>query len=137
MNATILDLDQKEDCLSRNCIKVLCVDDDPAVGAAISRRFHMADVEVIQAFDGAQGIWLAKYENPDVIITDFSMPGFSGLELVKCLKQSLETMEIPIFILTGNHDRRLAARLKEIGVARVFEKPTDTSEILLACLAAS
>lgn len=58
---------------------VLAVDDDPDISQALRLRLCAHGVNVLRAFNGMQGYWMALKESPDVIITDFKMPeGVSG-----------------------------------------------------------
>ena len=115
-------------------LSVICVDDDPEVTDALRRRFQLLNVTVHSASDGAEGVWLASSKRPDVVIADISMPGINGIQLVECLKANPSTASIPIFILSGRNDKQLMSRLDALGVNRIFHKPADLSEILLAFL---
>ncbi len=62
--------------------KVLCVDDDPNVATSITRGLRPFKVDVLSAYHGMQGIWLATTEKPNVIITDLAMPWTRGEDLI-------------------------------------------------------
>ena len=53
---------------------VLTIDDDPNVLQAIQRGFRRYNINLLQAYHGAHGIWLATTQEPDLIITDVRMP---------------------------------------------------------------
>ncbi len=64
--------------VTRSSPKILVVDDDPNITRALWRRFRSVGIEVIRSHHGKEGMVLAMTELPDVIITDYKMPGISG-----------------------------------------------------------
>ncbi|MCH7752045.1 MAG: response regulator [Planctomycetes bacterium] len=112
------------------CPKVLCIDDDPNVSEALARRLHSYDVEVVRAFHGMHGFWLAVTEKPDVIITDLRMPQGEGEYVVECLKGNSETAHIPVIVLTGKSEPGLEDKLFRLGVEHFLPKPASFDEIL-------
>ena len=105
--------------------KVLCIDDDPEVSRALGIRLGNHNVEVLRAFHGMQGFWLALTEKPDLIITDLRMPQGEGDYVVECLKGNADTRHIPVFVLTGRRDKNLQRRMQNLGVDDYFLKPID------------
>ena len=81
--------------------KILVVDDDPNITRALWRRFRAVGIEVIRSHSGKEGMVLAMAEHPDVIITDYKMPGISGERLLMNLKYNDETKDIPVIMVTG------------------------------------
>ncbi|NOY28962.1 MAG: response regulator [Planctomycetes bacterium] len=110
--------------------KVLCIDDDPNISEALSRRLHRYDVEVVRAFHGMHGYWLAVTEAPDVIITDLQMPQGAGEHIIECLKKNAETADIPVIVLTGKGDPGLEAKMLRLGAEHFLHKPASFDEIL-------
>jgi DNA-binding response OmpR family regulator len=103
--------------------KILCIDDDPAIATAIAIRLRPYNVDVVSAFFGAQGIWLAVTEEPDVIITDMRMPQGEGRHVVECLQERADTCDIPVIVLTGIRDVNIELRMRALGVKWYFHKP--------------
>ncbi len=112
------------------CPKVLCVDDDPNISEALARSLHNYDVEVLRAYHGMHGFWLAMTESPDVIITDLQMPQGAGEEIIECLKRNSDTASIPIIVLTGKSDPGLEARIFRLGAEHFLPKPAAFDEML-------
>jgi len=110
--------------------KVLCIDDDPNISEALARRLHNYDIEVVRAFHGMHGYWLAVTEAPDVIITDLQMPLGAGEHIIECLKRNSETESIPIIVLTGKCDPGLEAKMLHLGAEHFLLKPASFDEIL-------
>ncbi len=82
--------------------KVLVVDDDRHLVDAIAIKLSEHGLEPLKAFTGEQGFRVAWEESPDVIITDYDMPGGSGDYLLGRLKDAEETRDIPVMVLTAH-----------------------------------
>ena len=91
---------------------VLCIDDDPDITAAIELYMRKFDVKVVRAFHGMHGFSEATQHRPDVIVMDLAMPGGDGAAILECLRRNRQTANIPVIILTGMRDHRLARTLK-------------------------
>lgn len=82
---------------------VLCVEDNVAnqelIQNLIARR---TDIRLLTAVDGANGIALARAEQPDLILMDINLPGMSGLEALKILQQDPSTKHIRVLALSAN-----------------------------------
>ena len=112
--------------------KILCIDDDPAITAALALRLREFDVEVVTASDGTDGLWRALNEQPDVIVTDLRMPHGDGDYLVECLKGRADTAEIPVIALTGKRDGELKRWMNLLGVEHYLLKPLRFQRIVAA-----
>ncbi|MCH7989066.1 MAG: response regulator [Planctomycetes bacterium] len=108
---------------------VLCIDDDPEISRVLSIRLKNYQVEVLRAFHGMHGFWLAMTEKPDLIITDMRMPQGEGDYVVECLKNNSDTSQIPIFVLTGQRDAGLERKMRNLGVEHYFTKPMEFDEL--------
>jgi CheY-like chemotaxis protein len=82
-------------------VRVLVVDDDPAAVELLGGMLEPIGFTVLRAYGGAEGIALAKGEQPDFIILDLMMPGMSGFDVVAELKADARTRDIPILIVTA------------------------------------
>jgi DNA-binding response OmpR family regulator len=110
--------------------RVLCIDDDPAIAGAIAARLRGYKVDVVSAFFGTQGIWVAVTERPDAIITDLRMPQGEGAYVVECLQGRADTCGIPIIVLTGNRDPALKLAMLALGVKSYLHKPMAFEELV-------
>lgn len=109
--------------------KILCIDDNPAIGQLITLHLASYQVEVLNASYGTRGYWDAMVHRPDVVITDLRMPQGSGDYVVECLKHNTATQRIPIIVLTGRRDPVLKRYLLSLGIARYFVKPLPFDEL--------
>lgn len=108
---------------------VLLVEDDPDmhhfVDDVLSRRYR-----VEHAFDGEQGIEVARTLRPDAILTDLTLPKQGGEELVRALRADPTLAEMPIVILSGQSDEALRSRLLRAGAQDYVAKPFSPEELL-------
>jgi len=99
---------------------ILCVDDDPDGLEALELFLMSEGFEVITARNGVEALLRVQAQWPDLVITDYTMPGMTGLDLCKRLRASRVMRRIPIILYTGVSlpaDRRL--------YDRVVTKPAD------------
>lgn len=105
--------------------KILIVEDNEQNLYLETFLLEKQGYEVVQARNGQQGLELAAYEHPDLILLDIQLPVMDGYEVAKRLKQALETTSIPIVAVTsyamaGDREAALAA-----GCQGYIEKPID------------
>jgi len=86
--------------------------------------------EVIEAWDGAEGVALAVQEKPDLVIMDIQLPDIDGLEATKKIRESEADSDIPIIALTsyampGDREKALAA-----GCTGYITKPIDVETFM-------
>jgi CheY-like chemotaxis protein len=80
---------------------ILVVDDDPEIVTMLSTRLGKRGYHVSTANDGHRALELAKRERPDVVLLDVMMPGKSGWEVARALKQDPVTQGIKIVMVTA------------------------------------
>ena len=110
---------------------LLYVEDNPAnlqlVERLIGRR---NDVRLLSAMDGRHGVDLARTFVPDVILMDINLPGISGIEALKILRDDASTAHIPVVALSANAMPRDIERGMEAGFFRYLTKPIKVSEFM-------
>src|SRR5436309_10753250 len=116
----------KGDCRT---VKILLVDDEPALRELLRATFEGADVSVDEAESGLEAEARIRRRRPDVIVLDLRMPVMDGVELCRRLKADPRTKEIPIVLLTGA-DGEEARRAQRAGAAALVRKPFSPLELL-------
>ena len=110
-------------------MRILFVDDDPALRTLLRTTFEVADVAV----DEAESVEAARRQIrralPSVIVLDVNMPGTNGLDFCRELKDDPATRDIPVVILTGS-DGGTTAAAKDAGAAAIVRKPFSPLELL-------
>jgi DNA-binding response OmpR family regulator len=80
---------------------ILVVDDDPEIVTMLSTRLGKRGYKVSTAGDGARALELARKERPDVVLLDVMMPGKSGWEVARALKQDRKTHDVKIVMVSA------------------------------------
>jgi putative two-component system response regulator len=110
-------------------VKILLVDDEPALRELLRATFEGADVSVDEASSGREAEERIRRRRPDVIVLDLRMPGMGGAELCKRLQDDLKTKSIPIVLLTGA-DPEEARRAQRAGATALVRKPFSPLDLL-------
>jgi chemosensory pili system protein ChpA (sensor histidine kinase/response regulator) len=90
--------------------------------------------DVIEAADGQEALGLLEGRAPAVVITDFSLPGIDGFELIRRIRDNEATAHIPVICLSGHAGRTHEERAREVGCDRVLEKPCLPDRLAEAAL---
>ncbi|MEG1545145.1 MAG: response regulator, partial [Tannerellaceae bacterium] len=80
---------------------LIIIDQNEDIRNIIKETFSFA-YRIVEARDGDEGYTLATTEHPDIIFCEITVPGISGIELCKMLKSNIETLSIPILLITSN-----------------------------------
>src|SRR5207237_7890563 len=110
-------------------MRILLVDDEPALRELLRATFEGADVTVDEAGSGLEAEERIRRRRPDVIVLDLRMPGMSGAELCARLKSEPRTQAIPIVLLTGA-DLEEAQRAQRAGAEALVRKPFSPLDLL-------
>jgi len=109
--------------------KILIIDDDCKIAAALEIRLRAANYEVHTAPDGAAGLNAAACHRPDLIVMDVWMPNGVGPLVAQRLKH-IGLADVPVIFLTAGKRKDLWAIAEEVEPAGFFEKPYEPSELL-------
>jgi DNA-binding NtrC family response regulator len=108
-------------------MKLLVVEDEAAVRSVLVDLFEGLGYEVVEAPDGAAGWELAQSEEPDLVITDVSLPRMKGTDLLARVKQ--RSPDTPVVVITGYANLKMAVDAMRIGAYSFVQKPFDIDEI--------
>lgn len=109
---------------------VLIVDDDFHIVNVLTLKLKNAHYEVISASNGEEALQRIEERSPDLVITDFSMPVMNGVDLVRRIRESENTKDIPVIMLTA---RGQTVEEGDDGVPRIealLSKPFSPREVL-------
>ncbi len=110
--------------------KILIVDDERDIVKGLMIRLQGAGYDVVTAFDGAQGVFMAHKEKPDLIILDIRMPAGNGFSVAQRLKRSIHTFTIPVIFLTGSPEKNAEDKAMALGARFYIKKPYDPEELI-------
>ena len=109
--------------------KILIVDDEAQVRFTLAEVLGDAGHVVVAAASGAEALRICD-DDVDAVITDLSMPGMDGLELLAALRQ--RDAALPVLLLTARGSERIAVQALKAGAYDYLIKPFDIDEIVLA-----
>lgn len=113
-------------------IRVLLVDDHAGVRSFIRTLLKKAtDIEVVgEAQDGSQALLLAQQLNPDVMLLDIEMPGMTGIDVARTLRD--RKARVVVLAVSSYNDRHLIVRMLESGAAGYLVKDEVPNYLLTA-----
>jgi two-component system response regulator HydG len=111
-------------------VRVLVVDDDVSVRAALRELLRSENCEVQLAADGSEALERLAELPPDVVVTDLDMPRMDGMQLIAKLHDSHR--HLPIIVVTSATEIRSAVAAMRAGAADYITKPVDFDELMLA-----
>src|SRR6266478_2060813 len=109
-----------------NKLRFLVCDDNPHMRRVLRTLLHSFGArEVYESEDGATALEMYSHYVPDIVITDWSMPMFDGLELAQMIRQpeSKGNPYAPIIMLTGHSEKRRVTVARDAGVTEFLAKP--------------
>ncbi|MFC1571391.1 response regulator transcription factor [Candidatus Margulisiibacteriota bacterium] len=110
--------------------RILLIEDDRDMVAAIRLRLEANHFEVLVAHNGTDGLNLARAENPDLIILDIMLPKLDGFSVCRMLKFDEKYKNLVIIILSAKVQKSDIARGKEVGADAYITKPFKAEELL-------
>jgi DNA-binding response OmpR family regulator len=111
--------------------KILIVEDDKKISAALQIRLANAGYAVRTLLDGFRSYIRVLTEEPDLILMDIGLPTGSGLAVAEELQRA-GLGDIPIIFITASRQKNLRARAEELNAVGFFEKPFDIKKLLAA-----
>ncbi len=107
--------------------KILIIDDDRLSLKVIKEILSKLGYKTLEADNGEAGIAIVKAEHPDLVITDFQMPGIDGLEVLYEIRKF--NIGLPVILLTGYGDVVLTIKSIQLGAFDYLEKPIDPAQL--------
>ena len=111
-------------------VTVYVVDDDPLVTESLGTALRLETPYQIETFQsGAAALAAMPKRPPDVLLTDFKMPGLDGLAILRAVRAKYP--DTILILLTGYADKESAIRaINEVGIYQYVEKPWDLRDLL-------
>ncbi len=103
--------------------KILVVDDDPQIFKIIFRLLNSKKYQVASASNGNEALKKIEDEKPDLVILDLMMPGMSGLDVSKKIKENFSIQPIMILVLSAKDSQMDRRKCFEMGVDDYITKP--------------
>lgn len=109
---------------------VLVADDNPDQRALYVAILSHAGYTVIEACDGTEAIARARQDRPALIVMDVTMPGTSGWNAVRAVRNEVETRDIPVIVVTGLAGTRDRDASFAAGSDAYLSKPVSPRQLL-------
>jgi len=104
---------------------ILVVDDDPEIVAMLNTRLSKRGYAVSTASDGASALEMAKGQRFDLVLLDVMMPGKSGWEVARTLKQDPETQDMKIIMVSAIGEKTNEITAPIYGADAHVDKPFE------------
>ncbi len=96
--------------------KILLVEDDTALASVYRSRLELEGFDVCESNNGEDALSLAVSEHPDLILLDVMMPKISGFDVLDILRNTPETTNIRVIMLTALSQPKDKERAEQLGV---------------------
>ncbi|MGC1508547.1 response regulator [Ketobacter sp. MCCC 1A13808] len=110
--------------------RVLIVDDSPTETYKFKETLEKHGFEIITADNGADGVAVARQEQPDVVLMDVVMPGLNGFQATRQLSKGDDTKHIPVIIVTTKDQETDKVWGRRQGATDYLTKPVDEKVLI-------
>ena len=111
---------------------ILVVDDDRQIVRGLCVRLRSVGYDIVQAYDGEEGLSIAVEMQPDVIVLDIRMPVMDGLTMLKKLREHSVMCKVPAIVLSANIAEQARMKALELNASYFIQKPYESDKLLLA-----
>ena len=108
-------------------LKILVVDDEPAMVGALGALLGQAGHRIVAAYDGDEALRRFREDAPDLVLLDLAMPGLDGATVCQRIREMSDT---PIVVVSGERDRAATVELLDLGADDYIRKPFRADELL-------
>ncbi len=109
---------------------IAIIDDDPTIVKVVRIILQTNGFEVLEAFNGTEGLELVKRELPDMVLLDIMMPDLNGFEVLRLLKEDEKTKEIPVVFLTAKTGADYVSKGLDLGASDYIIKPFSPASLI-------
>jgi CheY-like chemotaxis protein len=113
-----------------NPLRILVVDDELSNAEVLALILQEEGFQVMVAGDGRQALQRIEDAAPDLLITDYMMPGMSGVELARAVRQLPRHRNLPVLVMSGAAESMLSGHAKNFDA--FVRKPFDIEDLLRA-----
>jgi CheY-like chemotaxis protein len=111
-------------------MRIVYAEDDPLVRQTIATLLVGQGVDVIEAGDGEEAIWLCRVFHPNVVVLDLGMPHMDGFETARRLRETAAGKILRIVALTAYGDDEHQQMAKRAGFDEFLSKPISMNTIV-------
>jgi CheY-like chemotaxis protein len=112
-----------------NMAKLLIIDDEPTVSAALARLLRKEGHETSCVTSPGEAIIQLQHNTPDLVLMDLSMPQMDGLELLDAIVGDSRFFDVPVAVVSGRCDEESLALARKLGAREFILKGTDWKQM--------
>ena len=112
--------------------RVLLIEDEPNIIEAIRFLLTREGWQVETHSDGGDAVEVVRSTRPDLVVLDMMLPGKSGMEILRDLRDLPDFADLPVLMLTARGQSRDRDLAEKAGVSRFMTKPFSNAEVLTA-----
>jgi len=109
--------------------KILVADDDLEILALVARHLSSLPAEIVEASDGEEALRLARRERPTLVVLDVMMPGMSGWEVCRAIREDESLGGTGVIMLTGIGERLNEMTSPLYGADGFLDKPFELDDL--------
>ena len=110
--------------------KVLVADDEIHIVQIVAMKLRNNGFEVVTADNGSDAYKLCCDEKPNIVITDYQMPGLTGIELIEKIRATAGIENTPVIVLTARGFAIDEGEQERLNIAEFLSKPFSPKELL-------
>jgi two-component system phosphate regulon response regulator PhoB len=111
--------------------RILVVDDEPDITALVAYHLARSGYRVSTAANGQDALKAAREERPDIVVLDLMLPGISGYEVLRELRQRRDTADVGVILLTARREETDRIKGLTLGADDYLTKPFSPQELTL------
>jgi len=110
--------------------RILLIEDEPAVSMMMAHVLTRAGCRVVTAWDAAKGMALAQTGDFDLITLDVDLPGMSGFEICRRIKDDVRSRHTPVVFVSGRASEKDSRHGLELGAVDYITKPFEATDFI-------
>jgi DNA-binding response OmpR family regulator len=108
---------------------ILVADDDVEILGLVTRHLRTMDVKILEASDGEEALKIARREKPNLVILDVMMPGMTGWEVCRAIREDDSLQNVGVIMLTGIGERLNEMTSPLYGADEYLDKPFEFKDL--------
>jgi len=112
-------------------LKILIIEDEQSLLKLLTAQLEKKGWEVISASEGYDALERLR-EKPDIVLLDILLPGLDGIEVLKVLRQSYSSDELPVIVISNFSDKSYQSETKELGISVYLVKENVSIDQIIA-----
>lgn len=118
-------MNSKSPSEAETSLRVLIADDDPIFRSVIAAKLARINAEIVEAADGGAAWQALEQGDFHLALVDLEMPNMKGVELIKRMRETPRTHDIPVVVMTSRNDSEAVRSSLDAGATSFMTKPIN------------